>query len=401
MRWAATSQRYVPEEIAPYAADLDANGAWSYETDIGYVWRPTVEVDWQPYVHGRWAWSIFGWTWIPAERWGWISCHYGRWGHSARLGWYWIPRRGFSPAWVHWARGNGQVGWCPLDRNNRPLEMERAIRISRAAQRRGYRGNGGMTHGAWIFSRHEDLRTPDLARRSLLGHDPGARGLRLSETFRERPSRNLARLERVDPRPVMARRSERRERTLPSALSAAPTRRRAGETSSWNHDNGSGSDAGSGVVRRPQMPRPRGDENDRAREAAPRERRDEPRSRIFQRDDSESRWRARTQAQDSERPRIFTPRRDETPAPNRDDRVFRRSHEERRSEGIFPRMRRENPAPERHGERREREYRPPPTQRFPSERRGETERAQPERRMERESSRPNSGERGNHRRNRN
>jgi len=64
---AANSRRYLPEEVSPYADEFDANGSWYYETEVGHVWRPVVVAGWRPYVHGRWCWTSFGWTWVPNE----------------------------------------------------------------------------------------------------------------------------------------------------------------------------------------------------------------------------------------------------------------------------------------------------------------------------------------------
>ena len=90
-------RRYLPEELDAYSGELESNGAWRYETSIGYVWQPYVEVGWSPYTRGRWSWTSYGWTWVPSERWGWAPFHYGRWGQSAAFGWYWIPGRTWSP----------------------------------------------------------------------------------------------------------------------------------------------------------------------------------------------------------------------------------------------------------------------------------------------------------------
>src|SRR5207245_2229800 len=40
---------YLPEEIAPYAGELESNGTWYYESEVGHVWRPRVGPGWQPY----------------------------------------------------------------------------------------------------------------------------------------------------------------------------------------------------------------------------------------------------------------------------------------------------------------------------------------------------------------
>jgi hypothetical protein len=115
------SAQYLPSDVRPYAASLDAYGDWRYEQAYGYVWYPRVHVGWRPYYRGRWV-SLrpYGWTWIAGDPWGWPTHHYGRWGISAGA-WFWIPGRHWSPAWVSWAYAPGYVSWCPLGWNNRPV----------------------------------------------------------------------------------------------------------------------------------------------------------------------------------------------------------------------------------------------------------------------------------------
>lgn len=118
------SSSYLPEELYEYESELADHGDWRYEADYGYVWVPRVRayVDWRPYYYGRWVWyPIIGWTWIADEPWGWCVSHYGRWHWSLALGWYWIPTRFWGPAWVHWYWDSHYVGWCALNRWNRPV----------------------------------------------------------------------------------------------------------------------------------------------------------------------------------------------------------------------------------------------------------------------------------------
>jgi len=118
------SRTFLPSEYSEYESELSDYGRWSYESEYGYVWVPTViHNDWRPYSSGRWAWyPIIGWTWVSYEPWGWCTSHYGRWGWRFNLGWYWIPQSHWSwgPAWVHWYQGYDHIGWCPLSYYNRP-----------------------------------------------------------------------------------------------------------------------------------------------------------------------------------------------------------------------------------------------------------------------------------------
>ncbi len=174
-------RRYLPEELDAYSGELEANGAWRYEASVGYVWQPYVEVGWRPYTRGRWSWTSYGWTWVPSERWGWAPSHYGRWGQSPLFGWYWIPGRSWGPAWVSWASGGDYVGWCPLGYRDRPVH--------------GWGGTAGvaMPRGAsaWSFVRRGDMSARDLTRRRVDSSVADLQQVRVVESPRARPSRDL------------------------------------------------------------------------------------------------------------------------------------------------------------------------------------------------------------------
>jgi hypothetical protein len=90
-------------------------GEW-LELDAGfYAWRPThVGYGWRPYLHGRWAWTDYGWYWISNEPFGWATFHYGRWYCDDSYGWVWVPDRTWGPAWVEWRYNDDYLGWAPL-----------------------------------------------------------------------------------------------------------------------------------------------------------------------------------------------------------------------------------------------------------------------------------------------
>jgi hypothetical protein len=168
--WASAQaeERYLPEEVSPYAADLRNNGSWHADVDLGYVWQPRVGPGWQPYTFGRWAWSPYGWTWVPNETWGWAPAHYGRWGHSLSLGWYWIPGRRWSPAWVSWSHGNDYIGWAPLGRGDRAVVLGHAV-------------GRGAGRSSWNYTRRGDFSARDLPRRRVEIGDTERQGLRVVE----------------------------------------------------------------------------------------------------------------------------------------------------------------------------------------------------------------------------
>ncbi len=117
----SVSANYVDARISNYSRDLDDYGEWRYSGDLnGHVWVPYVSVGWRPYHRGYWTPVGSALTWISFDPFGWVTHHYGRWGWSLNLGWYWIPGRYYSPAWVAWSSYNSYVGWCPLGYFNRP-----------------------------------------------------------------------------------------------------------------------------------------------------------------------------------------------------------------------------------------------------------------------------------------
>ena len=187
-RWASRSSEYLPDELDPYAGELERNGSWRFEAAVGYVWAPRVSAGWSPYGNGHWSWTPYGWTWVPYETWGWAPFHYGRWGFSAGFGWYWAPGRTWGPGWVSWGVGNGYVGWCPLGYRDRPV-------YAWGGQNRGYAVPRQGGHGGWNVVREGDFGQRDVARRRmpLTGIDPRrAPGRRLAEPATH-PQRSLAR----------------------------------------------------------------------------------------------------------------------------------------------------------------------------------------------------------------
>ena len=97
------------EELSPY-------GVWINDPQYGYVWRPDVDQDeFRPYyTNGHWEMTKYGNTWVSDYDWGWAPFHYGRWHHSSRRGWIWVPDTRWGPAWVSWRSGGGYYGWAPL-----------------------------------------------------------------------------------------------------------------------------------------------------------------------------------------------------------------------------------------------------------------------------------------------
>ncbi len=173
----ASAPSYVPDEVRPYAGELDTNGSWYFVAEVGNVWRPYVASGWAPYTNGRWAWTRYGWTWVPYEPWGWATSHYGRWDWGPGVGWYWIPGRSWSPAWVSWSVGGDYVGWCPLGYRDRPVHHYGT-------------GRGGDGHGGWNYARRSDLGSSDLARRRVDLQAEKLGVMRVADSPQARPTRD-------------------------------------------------------------------------------------------------------------------------------------------------------------------------------------------------------------------
>jgi hypothetical protein len=91
------SARYVSPELTG-SEDLDQNGTWRTDGNLGPVWVPThVSREWAPYRDGHWAWvDPWGWTWVDDAPSGFVTSHYGRWAHvendgNGGGGWAWVP----------------------------------------------------------------------------------------------------------------------------------------------------------------------------------------------------------------------------------------------------------------------------------------------------------------------
>jgi hypothetical protein len=94
--------------------DLEFYGMWHWVEPFGWVWRPTVVLEWRPFTHGQWLWTEYGWTWISYEPFGWATSHYGFWAHDFALGWVWIPGYEWYPACVEWIFFDDYIAWAPL-----------------------------------------------------------------------------------------------------------------------------------------------------------------------------------------------------------------------------------------------------------------------------------------------
>jgi hypothetical protein len=124
--------RVFYERLAPY-------GHWEWVPEYGRVWVPAVAPGWRPYVYGRWVLTDWGWTWASDDPWGWAAYHYGSWGYTFGVGWFWLPGHVWAPAWVTWRWGFGYCAWAPIGPHGVFF---------------GYR------HPAWVAVRNEHFTQP-------------------------------------------------------------------------------------------------------------------------------------------------------------------------------------------------------------------------------------------------
>ena len=190
----------LPDELDAYGEELDENGAWVYDEPQGYVYVPRVGRDWAPYTYGRWVYTLYGWTWVADEPWGFVTSHYGRWGYSSRVGWHWLPKAGFSGAWVSWASPVGQwnhtIGWCALGFDNRPVRS-----FAYGSGGRGVaRDRAGSAASGWSFANRADMGRASIHRlRANVPPEEAERAAVWNEDVT--PDRNLRESRRAARRP--------------------------------------------------------------------------------------------------------------------------------------------------------------------------------------------------------
>ena len=98
-RYAAKSYN----NYSPYAygtTDLAYYGNFSSVPGYGMMWQPYFAgTGWDPFMDGAWAFnSGIGFGWVSAYPWGWTPYHYGSWAFIPGYGWGWQP----GGSWNTW-----------------------------------------------------------------------------------------------------------------------------------------------------------------------------------------------------------------------------------------------------------------------------------------------------------
>lgn len=111
-----------PRALDQWHSDLDPYGSWGDDPKYGHVWVPdrgVVGENFSPYVTaGHWALDADdNYVWVSDYPFGNVVFHYGRWAWTS-YGWSWIPGYQYAPAWVDWRVPTSEtyayVGWAPL-----------------------------------------------------------------------------------------------------------------------------------------------------------------------------------------------------------------------------------------------------------------------------------------------
>ncbi len=73
--------------------DLDYYGTWYDVPGVGEAWAPDgVDADFDPYGDGAWSYyTDIGYVWVSAYPWGWLPYHCGIWSYYNSFGWLWQP----------------------------------------------------------------------------------------------------------------------------------------------------------------------------------------------------------------------------------------------------------------------------------------------------------------------
>lgn len=105
------------EDIDEDLNDGEGQGYSSYlegDDELLFIWRPSVDDGWKPYMNGKWEYTDHGWLWVSSDKWGNSTYNYGRWWNSPKYGWVWLPGYTWAPAWVRWKVTGNHFGWTAL-----------------------------------------------------------------------------------------------------------------------------------------------------------------------------------------------------------------------------------------------------------------------------------------------
>ncbi|MBI3554757.1 MAG: hypothetical protein HY074_00675, partial [Deltaproteobacteria bacterium] len=107
--------QYPTNDAFDYNRSLAGHGRWVYINGERTFVPFAYQAGWQPYQHGNWYWTSYGWTWNSLDPWGWVTDHYGHWRHHSTYGWCWstLPEDRWYPHTVTFYHTNEGMGWYP------------------------------------------------------------------------------------------------------------------------------------------------------------------------------------------------------------------------------------------------------------------------------------------------
>jgi uncharacterized protein DUF6600 len=91
----------VVQFLNPYGTWKKVDGLWAY-TPLDHQ---------QPYTHGRWLYTDFGWYWAGTGPISWVTEHYGYWKRGDDKIWAWYPGPYWVPNIVEFRATPGYLGW--------------------------------------------------------------------------------------------------------------------------------------------------------------------------------------------------------------------------------------------------------------------------------------------------
>jgi hypothetical protein len=110
--WIQVSKEDVDEDLND--GEGQSYSSLAEDENFLFIWKPTADASWKPYMNGKWVYTNHGWLWQSYDAWGNATYNYGRWWNSKKYGWVWMPGYAWAPAWVRWKVSADYVGWAPL-----------------------------------------------------------------------------------------------------------------------------------------------------------------------------------------------------------------------------------------------------------------------------------------------
>ncbi|MBZ0202027.1 MAG: hypothetical protein K8I03_03320 [Ignavibacteria bacterium] len=172
--WIQITKEDIDEEMSD--GEGEGYSSLNYgDEEFLFIWKPSVENNWRPYVNGKWEYTDRGWLWISSDKWGNQTFNYGRWWNSPKYGWVWLPGYTWAPAWVRWKVSNdgNYVGWVALS-------PKAKWRSEEGITEKNY--NYKNKEGDWVFVDNNTF-TGDIAANNVLNNESSNKLIQNSKTI--------------------------------------------------------------------------------------------------------------------------------------------------------------------------------------------------------------------------